>query len=200
MGNPAQVTTAQTIATAWGNDVVSRVVGIYTSIAAAETDGRAETGAVITLTDGSIWMYWGTTWRRVSPQRKGAAFSEYELTSTSIQQIFPSAVLITSMGDGALATIEGIATCQITVAVAAEVEIRMALSRSGESTWSTGAWHKADLGVGDHQMAVIHFLQGDLTGDVYLRLDVRASPMATTGDVKVSGRWQAVVQDVVYGG
>ena len=97
MGNPAQVTASTTIATNWGNDVVSRVVGVYASLAAAEADGRTYDGAVIGLTDGSVWYRW-TDWHRISSWATGGWQTPVDLTGTAAQSIvfFPSSLSVTS--------------------------------------------------------------------------------------------------------
>lgn len=200
MGNPNTVSTAQTIATAWGNDVVSRVVGVYASLAAAETDGRTDDGAVISLTDGSVWLRW-VKWHRIFPVALSADFDAVDLTlEATVEELVPDTEIM-SLGDGAAVFISAIATCQVTVVVASKVQIRIGLSRTGTSTWTNGRWHAVDLTAGDHVVPVLAYLQAaSLTGSVYFRMQVKANPMATTADVSIAGQWTCRVDPGLYYG
>lgn len=197
MANPTTVSIGTTIAPSWGNAVVSRVVGIYASLAAAETDGRTDDGALVTLSNGTLWFRWGSDWHRVWTIATGTTDTAYELTQTAIQDLVAAAV-VCGRGDQVQVMVTASAVCQVTVAVASLVEVRIGLSRTGGSSWNNSQWFSADLGVGEHVLSAMHTAQVILTGDLEFRMECKASPMASTGDVIIRPSYQVQVDPDLY--
>lgn len=83
MANPTDVSDGSIIEESWGDAVVSRVVGIYSSLAAAEADGRTDVGAVVTLTNGEAWVKQSATaldWERLLATNQIGTVTDFNFT------------------------------------------------------------------------------------------------------------------------
>lgn len=123
MANPGGVTAGNTIEESWGDAVVSRVVGIYASLAAAESDGRTDIGAIVTLTDGTTWI-----------KQSGTALDWRELLHTDGGQTLTGDITIDSIGQ-AIVRISGAATLPDEAGMMSKVHFDVA---GGTHDWYVG--------------------------------------------------------------
>ena len=139
MANPTGVTAGDQATETWADAVVSRVVGIYASTAAAETDGRTEKGALITLsTDGSVWVKRSTIagdWARVDTHSVFADISDHTTGATSLTTIHTETITGYS---GVECTVQASAMLVFDVNTAADCELMIKISQNGGLSYSLG--------------------------------------------------------------
>jgi hypothetical protein len=139
MGNPSDPVGGTNVATSWGEDVVSRVVGIYASLAAAEADGRLEAGQLAALTTGSLWVKQTTAagmWQRIHTLPAVDRLTAQDPIGTT--EFVEVASLTIAAGTAAIQSIHVDAFSQWEVPTATGVRIRVDISDNGGSTYDIG--------------------------------------------------------------
>lgn len=184
MANPTGVTAGTAITETWGDAVVSRVVGIYASTSAAETDGRTEKGALVSLSsDGSLWIKRSTAagdWARVHPWSSAEAFaSSFTAPSTFtnyLTQTFALSPNFYKMNIHARATIsiQSVTACRVLALVQ--------ISTNGGAAFGGGTIYEVNCAASDYRtLNVGHFLKGVTpTGSVQARVRLRSTVTNTT--------------------
>ncbi len=180
MANPTGVTAGTLITETWGDAVVSRVVGIYASTAAAETDGRTEAGAVIALSDGTVWVKVTTTsgnWARLHTL---AGFDEpSDITpGTTSWNDFGSVTIAA----GTARSMHCIAQASFTVSsvTTANVEAQIQISRDGGSAYAGGSIQYYDSVAANKTISLTHMRTIAPTGDWVAKLRVKSNQTDTT--------------------
>ena len=182
MANPTGVTAGTLITETWGDAVVSRVVGIYASTAAAETDGRTEAGALIALTDGTLWLKVSSTsgnWARIH------SMGGYDEPSA----VTPSASTWTDFGSvtivaGTARVMHIIAHSALTVSstTSANVDSHIRISVNGGTTWAGGPIQTHDGVTNNVNIANAAARTIIPTGNIVVTHRVRSTQANTTFD------------------